>query len=34
MGDRQLNSYTLPDPNLAPENGLSYPFTADSDSRI
>ncbi|MCT7956611.1 Uma2 family endonuclease [Laspinema palackyanum] len=29
MGDRQLNSYTLPSPDLAPENGLSYPFTSD-----
>lgn len=29
MGDRQLNSFTLPSPDLAPENGLSYPFTAD-----
>ncbi|MCT7983319.1 Uma2 family endonuclease [Laspinema sp. A4] len=29
MGDRQLNSYTLPFPDLALENGLSYPFPAD-----
>lgn len=29
MGDRQLNSYTLPSPDLAPENGLSYPLIAD-----
>ncbi|HEY9837679.1 MAG TPA: Uma2 family endonuclease [Vampirovibrionales bacterium] len=29
MGDRQLNSYTLPSPDLALEKGLSYPFTAD-----
>ncbi|MCT7977060.1 Uma2 family endonuclease [Laspinema olomoucense] len=33
MGDRQLNSYTLPSPDLAPENGLSYPFTVDQTTR-
>ncbi|MCT7964148.1 Uma2 family endonuclease [Laspinema sp. D1] len=27
MGDRQLNSYTLPSPDLAPENGLVLPHS-------
>ncbi|MGL5195792.1 MAG: hypothetical protein ACRC8Y_19580 [Chroococcales cyanobacterium] len=29
MGDRQLNSYTLPSPDLAPENGLPHSFTPE-----
>ncbi|WP_254565806.1 Uma2 family endonuclease [Oscillatoria sp. HE19RPO] len=31
MGDRQLNSYTLPSPDLAPENGLVLPHSFTSE---